>query len=582
MVWGFVFFLFSSTRMDNANVSSISLHSILYSGNGRSKSMRHHLHIDIASLFFGNSIQTLAFLLLASALFFYLQSGKSESQSQKHAHDLPPGPQPWPVVGNLPELMYKAPGYKWLHSLLHNYATPILCVRLGSVHVVAVNSPEIAREFLKKQDAIFQSRPITMGTGYSSRGFLSIAVVPWGEQWKKMRRVVASEVLSPARLKWLQSKRMEEADNLVRYVWRRCTCKSPGEATGLVNVRNVGRHYCANVIRKLTFNRRYFGNGAANKDGGPGAEEEEHVEALFAVLGLLYNMCVSDYMPCLRRLDIGGNERAMKKAIRIVDKYHLPIIEERFRLRRGSSFSSANAGEPQDLLDVLISVKDSVHGTPLLSLEEIKSQVADLTYASVDNPSNATEWALAEMLVQPQIMQKAVEEIDRVVGKDRLIEESDLSNLKYLRACAKEAFRLHPVAPFNLPHMSMEDTTVAGYHIPKGSHVLLSRVGLGRNPCVWEDPLRFCPDRFMKDEGDIELGDPELRLISFSTGRRGCIGAALGSSMTVMLLGRLLHCFDWSTSCLAPIELEEGSADLFMANPLQAIATPRLPNHLYP
>ena len=105
----------------------------------------------------------------------------------------------------------------------------------------------------------------------------------------------------------------------------------------------------------------------------------------------------------------------------------------------------------------------------------------DLTYATVDNPSNAVEWALAEMMLQPELMQKAVEEIDRVVGKGRLVEESDLGRLRYLRACAKEALRLHPVAPFNLPHMSMEDCEVSGYHIPKGSHVIISRLWLGQN-----------------------------------------------------------------------------------------------------
>ena len=102
----------------------------------------------------------------------------------------------------------------------------------------------------------------------------------------------------------------------------------------------------------------------------------------------------------------------------------------------------------------------------------------DLTYATVDNPSNAVEWALAEMLLQPELMEKVIDEIDRVVGKDRLVEESDLGQLKYVRACAKEALRLHPVAPFNLPHMSMEDCEVPRNHIPKGSHVIISRLGL--------------------------------------------------------------------------------------------------------
>ncbi|GLJ05463.1 hypothetical protein SUGI_0018600 [Cryptomeria japonica] len=559
-----------------SNASSTSLPSIAILWNGRNKVLNDQIHTDFAALLLNPTIAifpTLVILVIISVII----SGLVKSSKHQSSVALPPGPQPWPLVGNIPELLYNGPGYKWVHSLLHTYATPILCVRLGSVHVIAVNSPDIAREFLHKHDAIFASRPFTMATHYCSRGFLSTALVPWGDQWKKMRRALASEVLNTSRFKWLHGKRMEEADNLIHWIWNQCTAQCQAQPNALINIRSAVRHYSANMIKKLIFNRRFFGNGSANKDGGPGAEDEEYVEAAFKALSLLFNMSVSDYMPCLRWLDIGGTSRAMKKAIQIINKYHTPLIEERFRWRRGCS----SLEEPQDLLDVMISIKDSSDGTPLLSSEEIKSQASELTLATVDNSSNAVEWALAEMLLQPEIMQKAVEEIDRVVGKDRLVEESDLMKLVYVKACAKEALRLHPAVPFNVPHMSMEDSTVGGYHIPKGTHVILSRVGLGRNPCVWEDPLRYCPDRFMKD-GSVELSDPQLRLLSFSTGRRGCMGVALGTSMTIMLLARLLHCFHWSTASVAPIHLQEGPDDLFMATPLHAIATPRLPHHLYP
>ena len=101
---------------------------------------------------------------------------------------------------------------------------------------------------------------------------------------------------------------------------------------------------------------------------------------------------------------------------------------------------------------------------------------------------------MTEMINQPEIMKKVVEEIDRVVGKDRLVKESDIPELKYIKVCARESLRIHPIAPFNVPHLSTADVVVGGYFIPKGSHVLLSRVGLGRNPRIWEDPLRFKPE----------------------------------------------------------------------------------------
>ncbi|KAJ0813687.1 putative phenylalanine N-monooxygenase [Helianthus annuus] len=114
----------------------------------------------------------------------------------------------------------------------------------------------------------------------------------------------------------------------------------------------------------------------------------------------------------------------------------------------------------------------------------LKCQVIELMLATIDNPSNAVEWVMREMMSKPTILKRAVEELDKVVGCNRLVEESDLPQLNYIKACIKESFRLHPFAPFNVPHCSEKDTVVAGYFIPKGSHVLLSRLGLGRNPNV--------------------------------------------------------------------------------------------------
>ena len=64
----------------------------------------------------------------------------------------------------------------------------------------------------------------------------------------------------------------------------------------------------------------------------------------------------------------------------------------------------------------------------------------ELMLATVDNPSNAAEWAMAEMINEPSIMQKAVEEIDRVVGRHRFVLESDLPSLTYVKACVKRHF----------------------------------------------------------------------------------------------------------------------------------------------
>ncbi|KAK4858247.1 hypothetical protein QYF36_013256 [Acer negundo] len=503
-------------------------------------------------------------------------------KSKKLFYPLPPGPKSWPIVGNLPEMLKNKPTFRWIHELMKEMNTDIACIRFGNIHVIPVTCPEISREFLRKQDALFVSRPMSMSTEMTTKGYLSTALVPYGEQWKKMRRIVSAHVVSPAKHKWFHVKRVEEADHLVRYVYEQCKNVPESSTGGLVKVRVAAQQYCGNVIRKMVFNKRFFGEGS--KDGGPGLEEEEHVNALFKVLAYIFSFCVSDYVPYLRGVvDLDGHEKVMKENIRIINKFHDPIIEERILQWRNHGLIIKNKVH-EDLLDDLITLKDG-DGNPLLSAEEIKAQITEIMLATVDNPSNAVEWALAEMINQPKILEKAIEELDRVVGKERLVEESDFSQLNYIKACAREAFRLHPVAPFNIPHVSISDTTVANYFIPKGSHVLLSRFGVGRNPKVWPDEtLKFKPERHLKEDGsEVVLTENDLKFISFSTGRRGCLGVTLGTSMTVMLFARLLQGFTWTAPPNDPkIDLSEAEDCLALAKPLIAVAKPRLAEHVYP
>jgi tyrosine N-monooxygenase len=280
------------------------------------------------------------------------------------------------------------------------------------------------------------------------------------------------------------------------------------------------------------------------------------MDAVFTCLGLLYAFCVSDYLPWLLGLDLDGHEKMVKEANKRVSRLHDEVIDERWR-----QWKSGERQEPEDFLDVLITLKDT-HAKPLLTIDR--------------GGQSSVAGAVQVFIIRVSIL--------CVVGRDRLMQESDIPQLNYLKACIREAFRLHPVAPFNLPHVALGDTTVAGYHIAKGSHVILSRIGLGRNPRIWDDPLRFNPDRHILSDpkAQVTLTENDLRFISFSTGRRGCIAASLGTAMSMMLFGRLLQGFTWSKpASMAVVDLRESRNSTFMAEPLVLHAEHRLPAHLY-
>ncbi|XP_022154341.1 isoleucine N-monooxygenase 2-like [Momordica charantia] len=520
------------------------------------------------------SLSTL-FVLMASivAVMLRMKRKHSAAAAVPEPVPLPPGPKPWPLLGCLPAIAmwssHTTQPHKWVHAIMKQFDTEIACIRLGSTNIIPVTSPELALEFLKTHDAAFSSRPVPMINNILTCGFRGTIFTPSEDQWKKMKKILVSKILNSSTLRTMSAHIIHEADTLVRYIFTLTATHN-----NIVNVRSITQHFCGNIIRQMIFNTRYYGGG--REDGGPTFEEEEHTQALLTILNHIHAFSISDYMPCLRTLDLDGHQKIVKNALKVIRKYDEPIINERVE-----RWKHGNNKEVVDILDILISLPDE-NGKSLLSIEEIKTQIMELQVATVDNPSNAVEWAMAELINQPKILKKAVEELDREVGRERLVEEYDIPKLKYLTACVRESFRLHPFSPFNLPHVSNSDIVVAGYLIPKGSEVLLSRSGLGRNPRIWEDPMRFDPERHLKDK-TVELGlsEPSLRFITFTRGRRGCIGSSLGTTITMMLFARMLQAFSWSLPPgMTMIDFSE-SDELSLPKPLYLFAEARLSSTMY-
>lgn len=163
---------------------------------------------------------------------------------------------------------------------------------------------------------------------------------------------------------------------------------------------------------------------------------------------------------------------------------------------------------------------------------------------SMDTSSTMIEWTISELMRNPRVMKKVQKELEEVVGMERMVEESDLDNLKYLDMVIKEAMRLHPVAPLLLPHEAMDDCIVEGFRVPKRSRIIVNAWAIGRDPNAWfDDPEKFVPERFI--DKDIDVRGQNFELIPFGSGRRGCPGMQLGLIVVRLVVAQLVHCFDW-------------------------------------
>ncbi|XP_024515306.1 flavonoid 3',5'-hydroxylase-like [Selaginella moellendorffii] len=142
----------------------------------------------------------------------------------------------------------------------------------------------------------------------------------------------------------------------------------------------------------------------------------------------------------------------------------------------------------------------------------------NLLLAGTNTSKGTVEWAMSDMIHCPGVQKKAHEELDRIVGRNRCLEETDLKNLPYIQAIVKEVLHLHPLATTGLPHSNPGTSQLAGYTITANTTLLVNIWGIHHDPANWSDPKSFCPERFLGSDHSI-LGN-HFDLIPFGSGQR--------------------------------------------------------------
>ncbi|XVE96518.1 hypothetical protein REPUB_Repub02eG0229500 [Reevesia pubescens] len=221
---------------------------------------------------------------------------------------------------------------------------------------------------------------------------------------------------------------------------------------------------------------------------------------------------LADFLPVLKWLDPHGIKRNMVRdmgrAMKIVSRFVRERIEE---------LKLAKENTTKDFLDVLLEYEgEGKEGPCRISNQDVIIIILEMFFAGSETTSITIEWAMAELLRNPESMTKAKEELDRVIGPKRKVEESDVDKLPYLQAVIKETLRLHPAIPLLLPRNAIQDTNYLGYLIPKETRIFVNVWAIGRDPESWEDPLTFKPERFLGTK--IDYKGQNFELIPFGSG----------------------------------------------------------------
>ncbi|KAK1436617.1 hypothetical protein QVD17_02399 [Tagetes erecta] len=482
-------------------------------------------------------------LLVASYLFI--------THIRRKASNLPPTVFPSiPLIGHL--YLLKPPAHRTLAKISAKYG-PILLLKFGFRRVLLISSPSAAEECFTKNDIIFANRPLMLFGKIIGVNYTSLAWSPYGDNWRNLRRIASIEILSIHRLNQFHYIRVEEIRLLIRKL---LTISSP------VTVKSVLYELTLNVMMRMISGKRYFG-GVDKELEAEGKVFRDILDETFILAGAAN---IGDYLPILSWLGVNSLEKRLITLQEKRDVFFQGLIEQ---LRKSKGTKLAN--ERKTMIELLLSLQES---EPEYYTDDlIRSFVLVLLAAGSDTSSGTMEWVLSVLLNHPHVLKKAQDEIDRVVGTTRLVDEPDIANLPYLRCIINETLRLYPATPLLVPHESSHDCVIGGYNIPRGTMLIVNQWAIHHDPKVWTDPEKFNPERFEGLEGTRD----GFKLLPFGSGRRGCPGEGLAVRMLGMTLGAVIQCFDWERLSDDLVDMTERPGIIMpRVEPLVAKCKPRV------
>eukprot|EP00262_Sarcandra_glabra_P011849 TRINITY_DN292_c0_g1_i1.p1 TRINITY_DN292_c0_g1~~TRINITY_DN292_c0_g1_i1.p1 ORF type:complete len:533 (-),score=52.84 TRINITY_DN292_c0_g1_i1:198-1565(-) len=448
---------------------------------------------------------------------------------------------------------------------------PAFTIRIGMFRFLVVSTPELAKECFTINDKAFANRPTSVATKLMGYDGAMLGFSSYGPYWRQMRKMATIELLSNRRLETLKHVRTKEVHTRINELYGLCVAN--GRAPIKVEMKRWFEELVFNVMVMMIAGKRCFGAVSA------GEEEEARrfrkaAKEFFALSGA-FN--ISDVLPFLNWLDLQGQVKAMKRNAKELDSLLVIWVEEHRRKRINCSGESHN-----DFIDVMLSTMEDAKITNYDPDTIIKATAMNLILAGTDSTAGTLTWALSLLLNNRHILRKAQDELELHVSKDRQVEESDIKNLVYLQAIAKETMRLYPGAPLLVPHEAGEDCNIGGFHVPAGTRLFVNVWKYQRDPHIWSDPSEFRPERFLTTHKDLDFRGQYFEYMPFGSGRRSCPGISFAVQAIHLVLARVLHGFDVVTPSGMPVDMSEAlGVAMPKATPLEVILTPRLDSKLY-
>ncbi|KAJ8508558.1 hypothetical protein ONZ45_g9169 [Pleurotus djamor] len=434
---------------------------------------------------------------------------------------LPPGPRPLPIVGNIAQLSQKI--WYSMTRWRKEHGSLVYLNVLGQP-ILVLGTHTTANDLLDRRASIYSDRPRNIVVGeLMTRGYLS-ALTNHNESWRRMRRAT-HEAVGPHAHKHYFPRQELEVSILVSTLF------------------SSAHHFVDNLKRHNTS------------------------FLLSIIYGVPPTLDASD--PLIMWVDEVGESvtQASLPGAYLVEflpwMMYLPRWMCPWRRRAEAWYDETYAKFSEMYSDVRVRMETGVQNDCIVSTlmeEQAKGRLTDeeaiwsagtIYVGGSESTPGQMMWFLLAVLLSPSVQRRAHEELDRVVGRDRMPSFSDFDDLHYIRATVKEVLRWRPVGPMAVPHRLETDDVYEGYDLPKGSMCIANVWGLNLDPEVYgNDAHEFRPERYLDSNSRLHETLPQAvdtkdeGHVSFGFGRRLCVGRYVANNSLFIQMASILWAFD--------------------------------------
>lgn len=453
--------------------------------------------------------------LVASFVFLLCLEVVQWVQSVRRRRVLP-GPVAWPLLGNA--LQLGSMPHLAFTRLAQRYGD-IFQIRLGCSDVVVLNGESVIRQALVQNATTFAGRPDFVSFGFIAEG-KSLSFSNYSHRWKIHRRVTQNAVRAFS---------LADGDSTFQ---QHVAAEAAGLAEILVQLGSEERYFnpsheltvaAANVICALCFGKRY-----GHHDG--------EFRALLQKVGRFGETVgagsLVDVLPWLQRFP--NPVRTAFNDFKSLNQEFFAFVKSKVDEHR----ATFNPEVSRDISDVVLSSIGQAGSE--LSEDHGDATVADLIGAGLDTVSTALHWILLLLAKHSQLQTRLQQQLDGVVGRDRLPSLEDRPHLAELDAFIYETMRYTSFVPVTIPHSTTADVSINGLRIAKDTVVFINQWSVNHDATVWHQPHLFDPSRFLDVDGALDKKKTNQVMI-FSSGKRRCVGEQIAKVEVFLFAAILIH-----------------------------------------